>query len=363
MEKDLGSWFQHPHSDWQSPNLNSLRSPLDLGQQNTIPPCMRPGTNMISTNGMLPAFPFSGMPHFKASHPNEPHGWFYCLPRYRQASTAMSNSVFKEKVIADPYENGREVVTPNPATGCAQKKFLVFDQSGDQTTLIFSSGIGTPPVQRMTSWMPKPPGAYDLNREEPGIKMDKIHQSGPILTDEHNENHRDDSESEMHEDTEELNALLYSDDNTSYSEDDEETSTGHSPSTVTAYDKHEWLEKNAEEVVSSAESTKRQKLSDIGYVVPSFVKMPSSEEPNKCFEYEADAESSCAVEKNQELGEFGSSLGNKMSRKEKIRETVSILRSIIPGGKGKDAIVVLDEAIHYLRSLKRKAKELGVNTL
>lgn len=63
------------------------------------------------------------------------------------------------------------------------------------------------------------------------------------------------------------------------------------------------------------------------------------------------------------FGESGSLSGNQRSSKEKIRETISILESIIPDGKGKVTIVVIDEAIHYLRSLKDKAKALGLDTL
>ncbi|KAA8538156.1 hypothetical protein F0562_027764 [Nyssa sinensis] len=352
---EFGSWFHHQHSDWQSPNLNSLTAPLDLGQQHSIPAYTK-----VSTNGTFPAFPFCGLTHSKTSQPNEPHGWFYCLPRFRQAFAPVQNFIFKEKITAGPNENGREAVMPNTGSGCAQKRFLVFDQSSDQTTLIFSPGIGTP-YQCPTSWTPRLPGAYVLNREESGAKRDALHNYGPVLTHEHNENHGDDVRSEMREDTEELNALLYSDDDYHSYEDGEETSTGHSPSTMTAYDKQEWFEGSAEEVASSAEPTKRQKLCD-GYDVPSLMDTATSM-PNRCFEYEDDAESSCADGKNQGLGEFDSVSSDERSRKEKMRETLSVLQSIIPGGKDKDAIVVLDEAIHYLRSLKRKAEELGLDTI
>uniref|UniRef100_A0A5B6ZLN1 Putative fructose-bisphosphate aldolase cytoplasmic isozyme n=1 Tax=Davidia involucrata TaxID=16924 RepID=A0A5B6ZLN1_DAVIN len=365
MEKDFASCFRHQHhSNWQSPNLNCMNAPLDPARQNTVPAYMNPSTNMVSTTGTLPASPFSGLPHSKASQPNDTHGWFYCLPSFRQAFTPVQNSTFKEKIPAGPYENRGEAVTPNTGSGCAQKRFLVFDQSGDQTTLIFSSGIGTP-VQCLTSWTPRLPGAYVLNREEPGTKRDTIHNSGPNLTDEYNENHGNDVGSEMREDTEELNALLYSDDDDNdnvYSEDDEEMSTGHSPSTMTAYEKQEWFEDSGEEVASSAEPTKRRKLSNGGCDVPLLMDTATSM-PNRCFEYEDDAESSCADGKNQGLEEFDSLSSDKGSRKEKIRETVSVLQSIIPGGKGKDAIVVLDEAIHYLKSLKRKAEALGLDSL
>ncbi|KAK9269972.1 hypothetical protein L1049_025545 [Liquidambar formosana] len=367
MGEDCGSWLPQQHFDWQSPNLDSLRATqpsLHSGQQDTISAYMNPCTNMLTPNGTLPVCAFPELPQSWAAHTNEPHGWFYCLPRFRQAFAPASNPIFKEKLPASAYENCRDAIKPNAGSTCAQKRFLVFDQSGDQTTLIFSPGIGAP-VHCLTSWGPKPPGAYNLNGEDLGTKRNPIHHSGPILTDEFNENHGTDVGSEMHEDTEELNALLYSDDDSDYTEDDEVTSTGHSPSTMTAQVKQDWFGGGiTEEVASSDGPTKRRKLFDGGFhVLPSLMDTASSVKQKRSSEYEDDAESSCGNGKNPRSGENDSLSGNKRTRKERIRETVSILQSIIPGGEGKDAIMVLDEAIHYLKSLKLKAKALGLDTL
>lgn len=353
MEKDFGSWFLCQHSNGKLPNLNTLNAPLNPGQPNAISNCMSPCANAVSANGTLPGFLFSGVPHVKASQPNNPHDWFNCSPRFSQAFTSVPHSIFKRKIPAGPSDNHEELITPNPASWCARKRFLVFDQSGDQTTLILSSAVGTP-VQCLTYCGSKLNGAYDLTKQVIGTGGDSIHIPGPISTDECNENNRNDVESDdMHEDTDELNALLYSDDDY-YSEDDEEASTGHSPSTMTAYDKQK-------EVASSVGPNKRIKLSDGGYNVPSLMDTASSVTPKRCFDYEADAESSCADGKNEEVGLLSS--GNKTSRKDNIRETVSVLQNIIPGGRGKDTVVVLDEAINYLRSLKHKAQALGIDTI
>lgn len=330
-----------------------------MGQQNTISAYMNSCTNMGTTNENLPASAFSEVPQ-QTGQVNEPHGWFYCLPRFRQAFIPGSSSIFKEKHTAgaSPYEICKEGNSPNTLSGCPQKRFLVFDQSGDQTTLIFSSGIGTP-VQCLTSLGSKPPNTCG---EDPLIKKDPVHHSGPYLTDELNENHGSDAGSEMHEDTEELNALLYSDDDGDYTEDDEVTSTDHSPSIMTAHIKQDLFE----EVASSDEPTKRRKLVDGAYdvVVPSLMDTAISvKQKRSSSEYEDDAQSSCANGNSPKSNNNDFLLGNKRMRSEKIRETVGILQSIIPGGKGKDAIVVLDDAIHYLKSLKLKAKALGVDTL
>ncbi|KAJ8445084.1 hypothetical protein Cgig2_029456 [Carnegiea gigantea] len=150
------------------------------------------------------------------------------------------------------------------------------------------------------------------------------------------------------------------DDEGNYSDDDEETSTGHSPSSLTAHEKQDWFdEEDKDEVASSAgPPVKRQKLSDSGCEDPSVTNAANSVYPNGSWEYKDDAESGCAGGRP-----VGSLPGNKRLRNEKIGETVSILQTIIPGGKGKDAIMVLDEAINYLRTLKSKAEILGLSSV
>jgi hypothetical protein len=359
MENDFGSWFHNQLSDRPSPNLNALGAPFDIGLRNTLPAHMSPCSNVLPSKENVPAFPFSGVPHFNVSQQlNEPHGWFYCLPRFRQAFTHAPNSVCKEKLSSDP----------NPDLGSAQKRFLVFDQSGDQTTLIFTPGVGSTPVQCLNPFGAKHDSVYDLNKIGLGTERETVLHRDPVLTYTYDENKKDDTGSEMyHEDTEEINALLYSDDDEYdddgvYSDDDEVASTGHSPCAMTDYGKQEMLEESEEEVASTNGPSKRMKLFDGGYKMASFMDTATSVKSKRCFELEDDAESSCANGKKT-LGEFGSFSGNKRSRKDKIRETVGILQSIIPGGDRKDSIGILDEAIDYLRSLKHKAKALGVDTL
>ena len=368
MGGDCGTWIPRPHFDWQSPSLNSLGAPLDSGQQNLMSAYMNPGTNMAATNGNLPVYaPFKLHPS-SVGQTNEPFGWFYGLPRYRQAFTSDPKyPIGKGGLPANPYESCREATTPNAGTGCAQKRFVVIDQSKDQTTLIYSSGIGTP-VQCLTSWGPKHNVARDLDGEVGlAYKRGSNDPLGPILTDVFNENHGDDDQSEMHEDTEELNALLYSeeDGDSEYSEDDEVTSTGHSPSTMTVHDQKDCFLGDTEEVASSAVPSKKRKLFDDGGCddVPSLMDTASSMKTKGPFEHEEDAESSCASGNNTGPREVDSLSSNKRMKRERIRETVNILQGIIPGVRGKDAMVVLDETIHYLKSLKLKAMALGLNAL
>lgn len=363
MENDFVSWFLRQQSYCVSPKLDTSTAPFSLGPQNSTPAYMGHCANLGSTNGVLPWSPFSGYPHSKVTQPIEPRAWFNFPPRFQQAFTPPRDATFIEKIPSGPCENCVEVIQPDDnASGRDQKRFLVFDQSGDQTTLMFGSGIGTP-AQCLTSLGPTLNNAYVSNLPERGTGKDAVYCAGTILTDECNENQRDTSESEMHEDTEELNALLYSDDDDDYDEDDEEASTGHSPSTMTAYDKQDQdLPKESEEVASCDGPTRRRKLSDGGYDVRSVLDTASSVKSKRCFDCEDGAESSCAGGNYLGPGEkCVSVIGNKRSREDKIRETVRIMQNIVPGRKGKDVIAILDEAIGYLTSLKHKAMALELD--
>ncbi|KAJ4965077.1 hypothetical protein NE237_016926 [Protea cynaroides] len=363
MGKNCGSWIhQQQDSALQTPNLNYTSPPPDPGLGHTFPAYANPQTAMASANGNLPlpGFAFPELGYLKTAQPTEPHGWFYCLPRHRQAAFAPPDFGAKDKFSAIPYGCfGQAAAAPNAEPGSVQKRFLVFDHSGNQTSLFISSVIApTTPFQHRSCKIPSQFNANGIHREL-AISRDPIYQSGPIVSDGLDENHESDGGSEMREDTEELNALLYSDDEYEDSEDDEVASTGHSPNEMTGHEK-----KEEEEVASSGGPTKRRKLLDGEHEATSSVMdTASSEKPNGLsLEYEDDAESSCTKGRTQG-GQMGSSLsGQKRLRKERIRETVSILQSIIPGGKGKDVALVLDEAIQYLKSLKVKTQALGTYT-
>lgn len=362
MGEDFGTWIPQLH-DWQPPDPNSLGASLGLGQQNFISAYGNPGTSMLFTNGTLPVYAPSGLPHPQVGRPNEPHGWFYCLPSIRQAFMPATHTVLKEKLSNSSFQNP---LVPCVDPGSEQKRLLVSNPSGDQTSLVYNSGIANP-LQCHTSWIQNQHGAYYVDGNDHGTDRGFQNLSGAILTDELKGSDATGAESEMHEDTEELNALLYSDEDedSDYTEDDDEvTSTGHSPSTMTVHDKQNWFEGRDEEVASSCGVTKKRKLFDGGYDdVPSVMDTASSMKLNRSVELEDDAESSCACNRSSGSRELDFLSSNKKIKKEKIRETVSILQNIIPGVTGKDAMVVLDEAIHYLKSLKLKARAFGLESL
>ncbi|GJU39694.1 transcription factor bHLH145-like protein [Tanacetum coccineum] len=326
MDKGFDSWFRDQPTDWQSPNPNLSSAQFGLGPRVSVPSF----GNMVSPKA--------------TTRQEQPCGWFYGLPRYRQGLIPVVNATVKEQLPV----MGPDVTQ---AVNGVQKKFLVFDQSGDQTTLIYSSGVGTAPARYQYPSLnnnPKPQhGSYPVHVPET-IKEDN----------------GNDSSSEMREDTEELNALLYSDDDdddeeNEYNCENEETSTGHSPSSMIRFgeQKLENVIGIEEEVASSGGPTKRRKLEDDGNITNALEDTASS---GKSGIY-------CSGNDGNEVfeEEFSSfSCGDKRPRIEKMKETINLIQNLIPGDKsGKNAIMVIDEAIQYLRDLKVKAKALGLDSL
>lgn len=345
--------------DWQPSLLNSFSIAPNMGLPNLIASSIN--NNMGMKNGTFPVNSALKVPQSQVGLVNEPCNWFHCLGPSQQAALPVKSHIYNENLAALSKGLSKEAVAPLSGSGSQQKGFLVIDQSADKTTLVLCSGVGGP-LQLLTSWSPQPTATYKLNGEDTGNKQDSIYDSKLVWSNDFAENHGTDEQSEMQEDSEELNALLYSEDESEFDEDDEDevTSTGHSPSAMTTKDKQYACEEHNEEVASSAGSTKKRKI-DGGYDAMSLMDTASSLMPRRSPEYEDDAESSCGNEGSQDMQEVDSSSINKKIRKEKIRETVGILESLIPGGKGKEAIVVLDEAIQYLKSLRLKAEALGLN--
>lgn len=355
MEKDLGTWIPQLHSDWQLPNLSTLE------KQNGFSALLNPGmgSTMVTRNETSPAYVSSAQPHLQLGHSNEPHGWFYCLPRFRQAFMPAPNHCVEEKLPACHLKGSREEAGLN---GESQKRFLVVDQTGDQTTFMYSSGLG--------SWHhSKLHGPNNLNGNEPSFTREVNDFAGLSFDAKVEVNQGTDVESELHEDTEEINALLYSDSDEFSTEDDDDddevTSTGHSPSTMTTHDDSQEIVKGATEEVGSCDvKSKKRKLS--GWLTG---RANDDDDTASSLNLEApfekgddiDAESRCSMGKSQRSEEMGCLSGSKKMRKEKIRDVLSVLQSIVPGGKGKDPILLLDEAIRCLKSLKLKARVLGLD--
>ncbi|CAL9244818.1 unnamed protein product [Arabidopsis halleri] len=230
--------------------------------------------------------------------------------------------------------------TPHGALESSQKRLLIFDQSGNQTRLLqcpfplrFPSHAAAEPVK-----------LSELQGIEKAFKEDG---------EEFDKNHLDGTESEMHEDTEEINALLYSDDD--YDDDDDDDcesddevmSTGHSP-----YPNERVCNKRELEEIDGL--CKRQKLLDKvnnSSNSSSLVGTTSSTKLNgSSFLKDKKLPESKNIWTKEDTG---SGLSNEQSKKDKIRTALKILESIVPGAKGNEALLLLDEAIDYLKLLKR----------
>ncbi|XP_039023418.1 transcription factor bHLH145-like isoform X2 [Hibiscus syriacus] len=332
MGEDCGSQFPQRQVDCQSHNLNSLAAPHPLGQQRTNTEFMNFDTNMVSTTRTFPVYANTELPQFQVGQDNENRGRFYCLPHFRQVFVPGSNSSLKVQLPVNPCENQTENITPKVGSECAQKRFLVFDRSGGRT-VVFSSVFGTP-IKIPTSLGSKIPSC-NFSWNDPIAKVKPNVQSGPISIDAFDDNYDCDD-----------------------TDDDEEVaSTDHSPSTMTAH--YEQLVGGTEDFVRTTGLTKKRKLlGDNNDYFPLPLDPAVSANPIHS-DYQDDADSSCVNGWKPASYDVYTSSGRKKMRKDKICDTVSVLRSIIPDGEGKDAILVLEEAIDYLKSLKLKAKSLG----
>lgn len=245
---------------------------------------------------------------------------------------------------------GKQVAAPERALKSSQKRFLVFDQSENQTRLL---QCGFP--LRVPSSV-----AAEQGRILNSLNLEKGLSKEILLHEDHVNG--EEEESEMHEDTEEINALLYSDDedNDDCESDDEVTSTGHSPFPV---EQQACNNKTTEEELDETESCgddgprlKRQKVLD-----HSSYREDLSPSPSPSFVVGTKSLTNLKRSSDEKLQESNISssnqeMGSGLSDEEETRKDTAlrILESVVPGAQGKEALLLLDEAIDYLKLLKRE---------
>ncbi|XP_010441402.1 PREDICTED: transcription factor bHLH145-like [Camelina sativa] len=313
MGQERGFWFP-------TQRLSSLSSISlsQLGKQdlNLTSKTCGDTTDMFSTRG---------------SYFNESYGWVNGSSHLQQQFLPPQNQCMVKQM---PLKVDG-VILRKVEGQCSQKRFLVFDQSGDKTTLLLTSDI------RKSFETLKQPACPDMKEELKRSNNDFFVYQGM----------QGNSEPDLKEDTEELNALLYSEDESDYcSEEDEVTS----PSTVVS-SAHRGQEEtfNVESYGQTLQAKKRKMLESSAPV------LEASNE--KMLD---DHESSCGSCDNTGISFLKRSKPsiNKIGE-EKIFETVSLLRSIVPGEELVDPILVIDRAIDYLKSLKMEAENRGHETL
>ncbi|KAJ7543538.1 hypothetical protein O6H91_09G042600 [Diphasiastrum complanatum] len=195
----------------------------------------------------------------------------------------------------------------------------------------------------------------------------------------------------LHEDTQDLEALM--------SSDEDEKSTGHSPSDLTwndmltnssnwnfaesysgackrktcdyqCFDEDE-VDLSGQEVESKLKENESLQSLDLGCMndgnrqnilsLRTFEPVKGSQKSDapSCLHLSRALQNDFNTELCQEYTlHYGQSTPRKRLRKEKIKTTVKLLRSIIPGGNSMDTADVLGEAIQYVRTLQLKVSKL-----
>ncbi|XP_062211457.1 transcription factor bHLH144-like [Phragmites australis] len=176
----------------------------------------------------------------------------------------------------------------------------------------------------------------------------------------------------IHENTDEINALLDSDSDEGFAKVHELGRVRQSPAENDTLSVESVASAGAS--AGAARPAKKRRLSsgtDRSVVDTASSARPDHSIEQKLLGNDCDAQSCCIgeVESDHKFalreGEAadGDSPNDLERRRERIQETVTALRKIVPGGIAKDATVVLDEAICYLQYLKLKVKTLGAVSL
>ncbi|OMO63574.1 putative transcription factor [Corchorus olitorius] len=376
MVETNDSWFFPQQSSLQLLKSSCMSTSLEPRQPGCSPVYINPSAHMFSVNISMPGSQVpSVIPGIHARPANMAMPWSANIstlrtePKYhlnglhQQLDPCFPNllpspgSYIKEQPFMIGKGHGGS--TANVDSGSLQKRLVIFDQSGSHTRLIYDSVH--PPSQYATTAVTEVASCLDLHAAQAIDQRSPFTPSPPTLQEQCDENHLSVEESEMHEDTEELNALLYSDEDDDDYDDDEVTSTDHSPVAIKRnFLNEDKLDDMMEEVASSNGPNKRQKLLNGWHKQSSLVDAACSVKLEASHPYDSDAESSYAIGQ-KEREEMDSLLHNKQSKKDKIRLTLKILESLIPGAKGNNPFLVLDKSIDYLKSLKLEAETLGVN--
>ncbi|KAK7412160.1 hypothetical protein VNO78_03609 [Psophocarpus tetragonolobus] len=324
-----------PHGAWSSPYLNCSCTLVTPSSQ-VHSAYMNPSICIFPAVSVFPGFTAPAIPNLKTEQTNE-------VPGFLQYPN--SEPCLKKTHTGGAMQNANDV--------SLQKKLLIFYHSGSKTRLLYSPVF--PLYQSPIVTALQFAQVHNVNEEAQATDMAMKHLPVYTFAEATGKDHINNEESEMHEDTEEINALLYSDDSVD-DDDDEVTSTGHSPLvTKRTYVMQEQFADMKEEVASSTWPNKRQKLIDGGFNrLPQLVDCASYERLNDTCEYVSDAESkysSCDAVYDTRQNNDNSLAADIQLKRDKIRQLLRVLENFIPGAKGKHPLLVIDGTIEYLKSL------------
>ncbi|PIN00499.1 hypothetical protein CDL12_26998 [Handroanthus impetiginosus] len=339
-------------SAWNLPYSDHM-SLLPLEQKNSLP-YFSPPKSTVTPN-------VENLCRLSTDKPNAVGGFSKLIPPSWNVPYLTGNRCLKDSHFALP--NGLGVSDKPIDPSCATKKrFLIFDQSGNNTRLFFSPSF-SPQNQMIASKTP----ANNANGlfGKVASRIDQQFLVKPLVEEKWDENHLIDEEGEMLEDTEEIDALLYSDSDDEYDDDDDDDDGENDEVTSTRQirasikegcEKDKLPEELIEEVASCDTSPKRQRLHDGRYKKSSLVSVESPVKRASSCSYNSNVGSKYAGSRNSR-DDIDSS---RREKKVKIREALKILESIIPGLKTNDPLSVIEKGIIYLESMKIEAEALGL---
>lgn len=361
MVKAGESWvFQYPPA-WKPPNQNGTGTFHEPKKQGLMTSNVNSGSPFSPSLAKFPWLTDSGIPGSNFHQINATTGSICYLPSQFDAfPPALNPHEMKKASLVSHEPDGS-----NPTLGSSGKRFLVFNQSEKGTRLIY--GSSSPLFQKLELLKKQPCENFHVDKAEHPTNLSQFDLDIPVFLEESGENNIDVEETAAHEDTEEINAILYSGDDDNHDEeedeveDDEVTSTGHTPRIlVQSCGKRGHVESKLDEVGNFSHLNKRQKPT--GSECCCFNSLPMGtplKKFNNSNEHESDANSSFAMSQAKEEAKFPA-LDGGLSKKDKICQMMKLLEGIVPGTEGKDPVVILDKAIEYLKTMKLKAKVLGM---
>lgn len=286
-------------------------------------------------------------------------------PYWNNASYPIRNPCGKDSQFAPPHRV-RFSDKPIDDSSAPKKRFLIFDRSGDQTRLFYSPYIPSND-QNIASSIPT---SANGSCEKFASRVEHQSLVKPVVEDKWDENDDlNDGEGDMLEDTEEIDALLYSSDSDDENDENNDVDGENDEVTTTrdtlfisikdgGYDKDKLPDELIEEVASCDGSPKRQRLLDGRYKKSSLMRVQS---PARRASHENDdAESSYSGARNSDDDDDDDIDSCKREKKVKVRDALKILESIIPGLESKDPLSIIDKAIGYMEWMKVEAQALGL---
>uniref|UniRef100_A0A803MCC8 BHLH domain-containing protein n=1 Tax=Chenopodium quinoa TaxID=63459 RepID=A0A803MCC8_CHEQI len=314
------SWLCQQHFPLESSAFrNCMIAPVEHRQHEFLPASKNPCR--VSANLDLNGFGYSGFPERGLTI--EDYGSIQKSVPHSQTPLTQNQYHGEQNPLFPAKDGGGEKPSTCELPSAQQKKFLIFDRSGNETRLIFSSlcprveNLKTPLTTTCPAWNLPAEESFGACHQYLAEKQGRIIEQAWTKTP----------------------ALC-----------EESVSSGHSPLAKEIRDCEKQEDQEGEkyfynQLASLERSSKRQKALHGGF--NRMRHSPAYEDVNDGGLIDALSERMCPT------------IGTKRPRKDKIHDTLRVLEGIIPGLTCKDPLVILDEAISYLKGLKYNAETMS----